>query len=40
MNSDVEIQGLFQPGYWLHDARIVWEDESKSFSVGLYGYNL
>ena len=39
-NSDVEIQGLFQSSYWLHDARIVWEDASKRFAVGLYGYNL
>ena len=36
----VEIEGLFQPGYWLHDARIVWEDPAKHFSVGLYGNNL
>ena len=36
----VEIEGLFMPGYWLQDARLVWEDASKRFSVGLYGYNL
>jgi iron complex outermembrane receptor protein len=34
------IEGLFQEGYWLHDARIVWEDESKKFSLGVYGQNL
>ena len=40
VNTDTEIQGLFQNGYWLEDARIVWEDPSKKFAVGLYGYNL
>jgi iron complex outermembrane receptor protein len=35
-----EVEGLFQQGYWLHDARIVWEDTSKRFAVGLYGNNL
>ena len=40
VNTDTEIQGLFQDGYWLEDARIVWEDPSKKFAVGLYGYNL
>ena len=40
VNTDTEIQGLFQNGYWLEDARIVWEYSSKKFAVGLYGYNL
>ena len=40
VNTDNEIQGLFQKSYWLADARIVWEDASKKFAVGLYGYNL
>jgi iron complex outermembrane recepter protein len=35
-----EIEGLFQDGYWVEDARIVWEDASKKFAVGLYGNNL
>ena len=35
-----EVPELFQSGYWLADARIVWEDPSKHFSVGLYGNNL
>ncbi len=39
-NSETEIEGLFQKGYWLADARIVWEDESNRFSVGLYGNNI
>ncbi|WP_300973216.1 TonB-dependent receptor [Sphingomonas sp. LHG3406-1] len=39
-NSRTEIAGLFQDSYWLTDARIVWEDASKRFSVGVYGNNL
>ena len=40
VGTTTEIDGLFQPGYWLHDARIVWEDADKHFAVGLYGNNL
>jgi iron complex outermembrane receptor protein len=40
VNSKTKIEGLFQDGYWLEDARIEWEDASKKFAVGLYGYNL
>jgi iron complex outermembrane recepter protein len=40
VNSKTEIAGLFQDGYWIEDARVVWEDPSKKFAVGLYGYNL
>ncbi|QDP19602.1 TonB-dependent receptor [Sphingomonas xanthus] len=39
-NSDAEIEGLFQKGYWLGDARVVWEDAAKHYSVGLYANNL
>jgi iron complex outermembrane receptor protein len=35
-----EIDGLFQKGYWLHDARIVYETGDKHWAVGLYGNNL
>ena len=35
-----EVPGLFQNGYWLHDARIVWENAGKHFAIGLYGQNL
>ena len=35
-----EIDGLFQKGYWLHDARIVYETADKHWAVGLYGNNL
>ncbi len=40
VNSDVEIDGLFQKGYWFHDARIVYETANKHFALGLYGNNL
>ena len=40
INTKTEINGLFQEGYWIEDARIVWENPSKKFAVGLYGYNL
>jgi iron complex outermembrane receptor protein len=40
INTRTKIEGLFQDGYWIEDARIVWEDASKKFAVGLYGYNL
>ena len=35
-----EIDGLFQKGYWVQDARIVWDDASGRFSLGVYGNNL
>ncbi|MEO5611249.1 MAG: TonB-dependent receptor [Sphingomicrobium sp.] len=34
------VDGLFQKGYWLHDARIVYEMANKHFALGLYGSNL
>jgi iron complex outermembrane receptor protein len=40
VNSAVPIEGLFQNGYWVEDARIVWENASKKFAVGVYGNNL
>jgi iron complex outermembrane receptor protein len=40
VNSMTKVEGLFQDGYWVEDARIVWEDPSKKFAVGLYGNNL
>ena len=30
----IEVPGLFQNGYWLHDARIVWENAEQAFRVG------
>ncbi|HEX6604724.1 MAG TPA: TonB-dependent receptor [Sphingomicrobium sp.] len=38
--TKTEIEGLFQDGYWVHDARIEWENPSKKLALGLYGYNL
>jgi iron complex outermembrane recepter protein len=40
IGTTTPIAGLFQPGYWLHDARIVWENENRTYSLGLYGQNL
>ena len=40
INTTTRIEGLYQQGYWLHDARLVWEDASRKFSVGIYGQNL
>jgi iron complex outermembrane receptor protein len=40
VNTATEVEGLFQDGYWVEDARIVWETASKKIAVGIYGYNL
>ena len=40
INSKTKVEGLFQDGYWVEDARIVWENPSKKLALGLYGYNL
>jgi iron complex outermembrane receptor protein len=34
------ISGLFSEPYWVHDARIVWENPSKQLAVGVYANNL
>ncbi len=39
-NSNVELPGVFQDEYWLYDARVVWNDASDRYSVGVYGQNL
>ncbi|CAN5283186.1 TonB-dependent receptor [soil metagenome] len=39
-NSTVELPGMFQEDYWLYDARVVWNDASDRYTVGLYGQNL
>ena len=39
-NSRTEVAGLFQKGYWVEDARIVYETGNKHFALGLYGNNL
>ncbi|RZJ44100.1 MAG: TonB-dependent receptor [Brevundimonas sp.] len=40
VNSQAELPGMFQEGYWLMDARVVWTDASGRYSVGAYGQNL
>jgi iron complex outermembrane recepter protein len=40
VGTTTEVPGLFQKGYWVEDARIVWENPTKKFAVGLYGNNL
>ena len=40
VNTDIEILGMYQDDYWLYDARIVWNDSSDRYSLGLYGQNL
>ncbi len=39
-NSATQLPGMFQDEYWLYDARMVWNDASDRYSVGLYGQNL
>ena len=39
-NSDVKLPGMYQDAYWLYDARVVWNEGSGRFSLGLYGQNL
>jgi iron complex outermembrane receptor protein len=40
VGTTTEVEGLFQDSYWTYDARLVWEDPSKKFAIGLYGNNL
>lgn len=40
VNSAVELPGMYQEEYWLYDARVVWNDPSNRYSVGVYGQNL
>ena len=40
VNTDTQIDGLFQNSYWMHDARIVYETANKHWAVGVYGNNL
>ena len=40
VNSNVPIEGLFQNGYWVEDARVVWDNASKKISVGVYVNNI
>lgn len=40
VGTTTEVDGLFQDGFWMHDARIVYETEGKGLAVGVYGNNL
>jgi iron complex outermembrane receptor protein len=40
INSDVEIDGLFQDDYWVYDASLLWTLADGRFSLGLNGRNL
>ena len=42
-NSTVNEQpypGMWQPGYWVDDAQLVWDSSDRHFSLGLYAKNL
>ncbi len=40
INTDTRIDGMYQDEYWLYDARVVWDDPTSRYSIGLYGQNL
>ena len=40
VNSNVEIEGLFQDDYWVYDASLLWTHRDGKLSAGLYGRNL
>ena len=40
VGTTTRIDGLFQGGYWLFDARVEWQSPNRRFSLGLYGQNL
>ena len=40
VGTTTEVDGLFQKGYWVHDARVVYETADKHWALGLYGNNL
>ena len=40
LNSTVDLPGMFQDDYWLYDARVVWNDPTDRYTVGVYGQNL
>lgn len=39
-DTNVEIDGLFQDGYWLFDASLLWTHSNGILSFGVYGKNL
>ncbi len=40
VNSNVEIEGLFQDAYWIFDGSVLWTHRSGKLSAGLYARNL
>jgi iron complex outermembrane receptor protein len=40
VGTTTKIEGLFADPYWMHDARVMWENASRMFNVGLYVQNL
>ena len=38
--TQTEVDALFQKGYWIHDARVVFETADKRWALGVYGNNL
>ena len=38
--TTTRIDGLFSDPYWIHDARLVWEDADRLLNVGVYVQNL
>jgi len=40
VGTTTRIDGLFQGGYWLFDARVEWQSPSRRYSIGIYGQNL
>jgi iron complex outermembrane receptor protein len=40
VGTTTRVDGLFQGGYALFDARVVWESASRRYTIGVYGNNL
>lgn len=40
VGTTTRIDGLFSDPYWVHDARLVWEDAERMLNVGFYVQNL
>ena len=39
-NTNVPVAGLYSDDYWLYDARAVWQNADRKYSLGIYGQNL
>jgi len=40
VGTTTRVDGLFQEGYWLFDARVVWESANRRYTLGVYGNNI